>query len=84
MKADNYEKELSNVTSQKVLLIDGVYYIWGFVPGSPCLHLFRVEVFTRYDVALQPYSVSKSTALNILNYIGTTTICPEEQDDWFV
>jgi hypothetical protein len=59
-------------------------YFWGFVSGDRCLHLFAIQDRGYIDFDGRYVSDFYYVQMNIWNYTGTTTICPQELDEWYV
>jgi hypothetical protein len=53
-------------------------YIWGYMNGDPCAHLFCIHEDSYIDDTGMSQPTVTITLMNGYNFEGTSTICPEE------
>lgn len=63
---------------------DETLYMWIYLPGSPCMHLMSIQVSNFLDYDGRSITTLTYTLMGSNNYIGTTIICPNHYDEWFV
>ena len=53
-------------------------YMWGYLDGDPCAHLFCIHTDSYIDNNGMQHPIITITLCSSLNFEGTTTICPSE------
>lgn len=78
LASDGMIKNASNIAQPvKAQPIDPIY-MWGYLDGDPCAHLFCIHTDTFIDNGGMQHPIITITLCSSLNFEGTTTICPSE------